>query len=956
MNADWLQLVVLYLPLGLIGLVRWSLWLVKKFVGFFYVAEPAGETVGSVSVVIPVYLENPDTFTTALASWRGSDPLEIIAVIDEADTACIEIFRRTAAETGDARLRLIVTPVPGKRPALAEGSRATSGDIVALVDSDTVWEPDSLPRLTAPFRNPKVGGVTCRQTVRSMKTLSQKLTGLIFDLRYADEMPFLARAGQGFSCLSGRTALYRRTALLPLLDDMVNETFWGRHCISGEDKRLTYLLQASGQETRYQGNIAVETDAADTMKTLLKQKVRWSRNSWRSDLRALGKGWVWRRPALAWFLMDKSVSTFTVLISPMYLGLSIYLGHWPVAIAIPVWWLVSRGIKALPYLQQHPGEFWMVPVYVVFGFLQGVLKIYALVTMNRQGWLTRGPAKSPAKTAGRLSTAVSVAATGLILVALFLGVIGYHRLTSGITSSDAAISLTLPVSRPPVAWSLLSIGATPSAVPATAAVEATIVYNPENDTIEVKQPGAIVDLSAIRTALGDDRHLEELAPGEWLLKTNLKLFEQVGLLLHGRSLGGDVDWLKLESGPSGFVWLQSSNGSISITGTRITSWDTIAGDFDTSFLDDSGRAYIAVKNRRARFTDTRMDVIDSEIAYLGYFAETSYGISWKVVAEDDTTSNPLGTGILGEGITGRVTGSRFHHNYFGIYIYGAGDMVWQDNRIYDNYGYGFDAHTVTRGTILRGNKTYGNGLHGIIFAEFCTDNVIENNLSYDNDGHGIMLHESSDGNIVTGNEVYGNNDGIALFESSNNLISGNTVRQNVTGIRIYGRTHDSSGNTLTDNDITGNTSYGIYIYDAAVSNFFEDNRIQDNGLSGIYLKGVTKNSFIANSILGNDFGIRIDSSGTTPPSTGNVFRGNTIAENRRFGIYSFPGAADNQLEENLLSGNLSGDVRFVSSAGVSSGSGGLLSIRSIVLVTLVIVAVLTIVVGWLRRRATSRHG
>ena len=107
MNADWLQLAVIYLPLGLIGLIRWSLWLVKKFVGFFYAAEPAGDTVGSVSVVIPVYLEDPETFAAALASWRANHPLEIIAVIDEADTACIEVFRRTAEETGDTGLHLM---------------------------------------------------------------------------------------------------------------------------------------------------------------------------------------------------------------------------------------------------------------------------------------------------------------------------------------------------------------------------------------------------------------------------------------------------------------------------------------------------------------------------------------------------------------------------------------------------------------------------------------------------------------------------------------------------------------------------------------------------------------------------------------------------------------------------------------------------------------------------------
>ena len=39
MDADWLQLAVIYLPLGLIGLVRWGRWLIKKFGGVFYAAD-----------------------------------------------------------------------------------------------------------------------------------------------------------------------------------------------------------------------------------------------------------------------------------------------------------------------------------------------------------------------------------------------------------------------------------------------------------------------------------------------------------------------------------------------------------------------------------------------------------------------------------------------------------------------------------------------------------------------------------------------------------------------------------------------------------------------------------------------------------------------------------------------------------------------------------------------------
>ena len=441
--------LLLLLPLGIIGSIRWGVWIFKKVVGAFYNPESAGITNYRVSVVTPVYLEDPETFKMALESWIRNGPYEVIAVIDVADEACIKVCRdkmRQIESLGNSyfasqlesnspeerpHLRLIITPVPGKRPALAKGIEEACCDIVALVDSDTIWDDGSIQKLTAPFIHPEVGGVTCRQRVYKTDTLSQKLTDVMFDLRYEDEMRFLGRMDQGFSCLSGRTAIYRRSALLPLLNDMVNETFLGRPVISGEDKQLTYLLQAEGYKTRHQENVIVFTDATEKLGTLLKQKIRWARNSWRSDLRALSQKWMWRRPWLALFLVDRCISAFTVLISPMVLAIAIYLQFWLLATAIPIWWMLGRTIKLLPYLKRHPRDIWIVPIYVIYSFISGVLRIYSLVTLNKQGWLTRGPTVE-SEQGNRLirklkRNGLDFSLTVAVLLGLLVGVVAYVR-------------------------------------------------------------------------------------------------------------------------------------------------------------------------------------------------------------------------------------------------------------------------------------------------------------------------------------------------------------------------------------------------------------------------------------------------------------------------------------------------------------------------------------------------
>lgn len=450
---------------------------------------------------------------------------------------------------------------------------------------------------------------------------------------------------------------------------------------------------------------------------------------------------------------------------------------------------------------------------------------------------------------------------------------------------------------PVVVLALFLVGQKPT--PTLAQVEPSIIYVAASNTIEVKRPGAVVSLADIYEALDDDNLLEQVEQYEWVLKVNLKTFELVRLELHGEAAGGDVNWLKLRSESSSFVTIESSNGQISIRNTRITSWDRAAGTFDTAFLDGSGRAYISAKNRTSVYADNRMDVIESEIAYLGYFEETAYGISWKVISEEDAPS----PGILGQGMTGNIIGSKFHHSYFGVYVWGVGDMEVRNNEFYNNYSYGFDAHTVTQRVTVEDNYSHDNGLHGIIFADRCTENVVRRNRVINNRGHGIMLHELSDNNIVEDNEVIGNDDGVALFESSNNVVARNIIKDNVTGVRVYGRANVSSGNLFEDNEISGNTNYGVFMYDAAAGNTFSNNQIVSNGDSGIYLKSVFDNLFHDNEVSNNEFGIRLDSSESKTLSSGNQFRGNTVQGNRRYGLYSYPPPDSNLLKDNRITDN-----------------------------------------------------
>jgi hyaluronan synthase len=385
---SFLDTAVFYLPLGVVGLWRWAMFCFKTLFAIFY-RPKSGRFQGTVSIVTPVYNEPLDHFMTSLHSWIVNRPYEIIAVIDHTNLDCIHAFKAAAGEFPSVNLKLIVTQTPGKRPALKDGIEASSGEITALVDCDTVWAPDLLEEAMAPFVDPEIVGVATRQEALAPANVIGRLQNMSWSYRYDTEMPFLSKAGDAVTCLSGRTALYRREVLEPHLPGLVSERFLGQLVISGDDKYLTEKVQEGGGKTFYQASARAYTFTARDVLTLIKQQTRWTRNSWRSDIRSMFSGWVWDRPALAIHLVDRSIAPFTLLLGPIYFGLAIALHEYLIPVVLVAWWITSRSVKLLPHLIRHPADILIMPAYVIMTYMNAVIRLHALVTLNRQGWITR---------------------------------------------------------------------------------------------------------------------------------------------------------------------------------------------------------------------------------------------------------------------------------------------------------------------------------------------------------------------------------------------------------------------------------------------------------------------------------------------------------------------------------------------------------------------------------------
>jgi len=384
--GEYLDALRPYFPVAVAGIIVWSLWL-YRFVLSRLAKAIESDFRTTTSVVVPSFHEDPEILFRCLETWRAQRPTEIIVVLDVAD---VDSYDRIAA-IGDETLRPILFQHAGKRSALGAGIREAGSELLVLTDSDTSWEPGLLENVQKPFDDPTVGGVSTQQNVYERSTsVWRRVADWLVNLRYYDYVPAMGRAG-AVPCISGRTAVYRRDAVMSVLTDMEDEYFLGRRCISGDDGRLTWLVLASGYRTVHQRSARALSMFPASFSAFVKQRVRWSRNSYRCYLTAIAKGWLWRVPFVT------KVTVLQILLTPLTMGLSMFyllfarldltlVG----GIAAVTWFLSGRGIRGISNLRRNPGDIVILPlVALVVIFVALPVKAFAFVTMNRQGWLTR---------------------------------------------------------------------------------------------------------------------------------------------------------------------------------------------------------------------------------------------------------------------------------------------------------------------------------------------------------------------------------------------------------------------------------------------------------------------------------------------------------------------------------------------------------------------------------------
>jgi cellulose synthase/poly-beta-1,6-N-acetylglucosamine synthase-like glycosyltransferase/peptidoglycan/xylan/chitin deacetylase (PgdA/CDA1 family) len=218
----------------------------------------------SLAVVVPAYNEAV-VIERTVRSLAASDypSFEVVVVDDGSSDGTAQIVDGLGLE----RVRVVQQENEGKSAALNTGLRVSTGEIVVMVDADTIFEPETLRRLVRPLADPTVGAVSGNTKVGNRRTLIgywqhiEYVMGFNLDRRMYDVLECIPT-------IPGAVGAFRRDAL--------EEVGGVSGATLAEDTDLTLAIGRTGRHVVYVEDARAWTEAPATLGGLWRQRYRWS--------------------------------------------------------------------------------------------------------------------------------------------------------------------------------------------------------------------------------------------------------------------------------------------------------------------------------------------------------------------------------------------------------------------------------------------------------------------------------------------------------------------------------------------------------------------------------------------------------------------------------------------------------------------------------------------------------
>ena len=352
------------------------------------------------TVIVPAYNEGrhvAETLATLLECDYPAEKLQLIAVNDGSQDDTREWIQK-AVRASNGRIQMIDQPENrGKKHAIYAGVRQARHEIIVTVDSDSIPEKEALRNLVAPFADPGIGAVA--GNIRA-KNRDAGFIASLLDVMLIFGCEFL-RAGQSVTgtvfCTPGALSAYRRSAIEPVMDEWLDQTFLGVPARIGEDRAIATLLLRNGWRIVHQCNALALTCVPENYSGICKMLIRWTRSDIREDIVMAGfvmrnlvrlRGWAL---LLHWFSLTTGVLMPFLLIPGFIRGLIVAENMPEFLLASLLSSLICAVIPVMVYARRAG---WLRAVWAfVFGwyflFALSWIVPYSLFTIRNSKWMTR---------------------------------------------------------------------------------------------------------------------------------------------------------------------------------------------------------------------------------------------------------------------------------------------------------------------------------------------------------------------------------------------------------------------------------------------------------------------------------------------------------------------------------------------------------------------------------------
>jgi poly-beta-1,6-N-acetyl-D-glucosamine synthase len=231
----------------------------------------------AVTIIVPAYNEAAVIDGAIRSLLRQDYPRFEVLVVDDGSTdGTYQVAARQEGHFGGAVVRVVSKPNGGKAAALNTGIALARHPFIVCMDGDSRLSPNALRAMVQHFADPRVGAVAGNVKVVNRVNLWTRLQAL----EYIEGLN-MARRAQGFiravNIIPGPLGMFRRDVLLQL-GGYDTDTF-------AEDADLTLKLLAAGWRVEYEDQAVALTEAPESLRSLLKQRYRWTRGI----LQAMGK-------------------------------------------------------------------------------------------------------------------------------------------------------------------------------------------------------------------------------------------------------------------------------------------------------------------------------------------------------------------------------------------------------------------------------------------------------------------------------------------------------------------------------------------------------------------------------------------------------------------------------------------------------------------------------------------